>query len=186
MKTKLKKWKTLSSKVVFKNHYFTLYDDLVKLPTNEKYHYYLTNKKGKAAMVLPIDSNGNILLAKEYRYPVGRVIYGMVGGGVDKAETPLRAVKREMKEETGLRAKKVTLLGKFYGNPGRSGTIFYIYLAQGLINGVPKREQSEFLEYEFCSSRKIEQLIQKGKIVDPFLLSAFLLYKLRVKSNNNS
>lgn len=181
MKTKLKKWKKLSSKVVFKNRYFTFYDDLVKLPTNKKYHYYLTNKKGKAAMVLPIDSKGRILLAKEYRYPVGRVIYGMVGGGVDKGETPVRAAKREMKEETGFRAKKVTLLGKFFGNPGRSGTIFYIYLAQGLTHGEPQQEHAEFLEYEFFPRRYVEQLIRKGEIVDPFLLSAFLLYELKVK-----
>ena len=181
MKTNLKKWKQLSSKVVFKNPYFTVYEDHVKLPTNQKYRYYLTNKKGKAAMILPVDSKGRILLAKEYRYPVGRAIYGMVGGGVDKGETPMHAAKREMKEETGFQANKVMLLGKFFGNPGQSGTVFYIYVAQSLINGVSQQEQAEFLECEFCSSRKIEHLIRKGEIVDPFLLSAFLLFKLKVK-----
>lgn len=84
MKTKLKKWKKISSRVVLHNHYFTIFHDKVKLPDGRIYDYCLNHKKGRAVTILPIDKKGRILLAKEFRYPVGKVIYNSIGGGVRK------------------------------------------------------------------------------------------------------
>jgi len=180
MRTKLKKWKKMSSRIVYNNRYFTIFHDKVKLPDGRLYNYYLNHKKGRAVTILPIDKKRRILLAKEFRYPIGKVIYNSVGGGVRKNETPLHAAKRELKEETGYTASQFIFLGNFYSNPGRAGTIFYAYLARGLKDGKSEPEHAEFLELEFLSPSKVAEMIKKGKIKEPFLMSAFLLYKLKM------
>lgn len=100
---------------------------------------------------------------------------------LEKNESPRQAAKRELKEETGYTASQFIFLGNFYSNPGRAGTIFYAYLARGLKDGKPEPEHAEFLELEFLSPRKMENMIKKGEIKEPFLMSAFLLYKLKRK-----
>jgi len=112
MKTKLKKWKKISSKKVYEG-YFNVLKDVVLLPNKKKYNYYLSGSNKKSVIMFPVDSKGRILLTKEYRYPVDKVIYQSIGGTVEKNETPLHAAKRELVEETGFRAKKIKLLGNF-------------------------------------------------------------------------
>jgi len=181
MKTKLKKWKKVSSKVIFRNYYFELFKDVVRLPNGKKHDYFVNHKKGRAVTILPVDKKGHILLSKEFRYPVGKVIYQSIGGGVDKKEIPLHAAKRELQEETGYQAKKFILLGTFYGNPGRSGTVFYAYTARGLKAGQPDPEDAEFLENGFLSPSRIDSMIKKGEIKEPYFMAAWLLYKLKRK-----
>jgi ADP-ribose pyrophosphatase len=182
MKTKLKKWKTISSKVVFRNKYIKVYHDVVRLPGGEKYNYYYKNKKGRAALVLPVDTKGRLMIAKEFRYPTGKIIYGAIAGSVDKGETPLQAAKREFREETGYIAKKFEPLGYFYGNPGRSGSTFHVFLARGIKKvGPPRFETAENVEIEFMSCNFFEKLVSQNEIVDPFLMSIYLLYKHRKK-----
>ena len=179
MKTKIKKWKKISSKKVFKNQYFSLYDDVVKLPNGKKYHYYVSSKKGRAVTVLPIDEKGRVLISKEFRYPVNEVIYQIVGGSIDKGETPRKAAERELQEETGFQAKKFTLLGTIYGNPCRSGIIFYMYLATGLKTGNANPEDGEFIENEFVTPKQIDSMIKTGTIKEPYFMAAWTLYKLK-------
>lgn len=181
MRTKLKKWKKISSKTVFRNKYFEIWKDVVRLPNGREHDYFVNHKKGRAVIILPVDNKGNILLSKEFRYPVGKVIYQSIGGSVGKGETPLQSAKRELEEETGYQARKYILLGSFYGNPGRSGTTFYAFIAQGLQPGRPHPEEAEFIENEFLPSKKIESMIKKGEIREPYFMAAWLLYKLKLK-----
>lgn len=181
MKTKLKKWKKVRSEVVYKNTYFTLYHDEVRLPTGELYHYYVTNKQGRAALVLPIDSKGRITILKEFRYPTKKVVYGLVGGSVDPGETPLKTARRELKEETGFSARSIKLLGSFFANPSRSGATFYVYIARGLTQGEPCHEHGEFLECEALTPATLRRKVKRGEIVDPFLLAALQLLSAKEK-----
>lgn len=179
MKTNLKKWKQLSTKKVFHNEYFTIFEDRVRLPDKREYKYYYTNRHDKAVVVLAQDATGRFLVIREYRYPVDKVIYEPVGGGVEPHETPLEAAKRELHEEGGFTAKKYTLLGTFYSNPSRTGAMFYAYLAKGLQSGQPEPEREEFLEYAFVTETALVRMIRRGEIMDPFLMNAYFLYTLQ-------
>ncbi|MDD5039927.1 MAG: NUDIX hydrolase [Patescibacteria group bacterium] len=181
MRTGLKKWKTVRSRIIFRNTYFSIHRDTVRLPTGELYDYFFSNKNGQAAVVLPIDAKGRIILGKEFRYPVGQVVYGLIGGSVEPGETPRHAAMREMKEETGFTPRSLTLLGTFFGNPGRSGSRFYAFCARGLRPGLPHPEHAEHVELEALSIRDVDRLVVSGKIVDPFLLAVLLLYKFSKK-----
>ncbi|MBU0598113.1 NUDIX hydrolase [Patescibacteria group bacterium] len=179
MKTKLKKWKRISSKIVYENNYYIVIKDKVLLPDGTKYNYYLTNRKIKAVVVLPVNAKGQLLISREYRHPVGQVIYQSVGGKVEKGETPLQAVKKELKEEAGFQASRWELLGNFYANPSRTGTIFYAYMASGLKKVKAEPESMEFIENDFFSQPQVENMIYEGKIKEPFFMAAYLLYKIK-------
>lgn len=181
MKTKLKKWKHVRTTVLFRNQYFFLQRDRVRLPNGEQYDYFINNQHGRAVTVLPFDDRGQLYLAKEFRYPVRQVIYNAVGGSVDRGETPQQAARRELIEETGIRAQRLELLGTFYANPARSGTVFYAYAAYGLTNGQAQPEHTEFIELERMSVRRVAQLIKGGGMRDPYFMSAFLLYLAKKK-----
>lgn len=179
MKTKLKKWKKISSKLIYKNKYVELFQDLVQLPNGRKYKYTVSNKHGRAVIVMAIDKQARILLTKEFRYPINKVSYSVVGGTVEKKETPRSAAKRELKEETGFSAGKFKLLDTFYASPSRSGTIFYAYVATDLKPGKAQPEFMEFIETEFLSQKKIDGIIRSGEVKDPYTLATYLLYKLK-------
>lgn len=179
MKTKLKKWKKISSKKVFGNQYFSLYDDVVQLPNGKQYHYFVSSKKGRAVTVLAIGKKGRVLISKEFRYPVNEVIYQLVGGSIEKIETPRKAAARELQEETGYRAKKLTLLGTIYGNPCRTGTVFYMYCATDLKVGNATPEDGEFIENEFVTPKQIDTMIKTGAIKEPYFIAAWMFYKLK-------
>jgi ADP-ribose pyrophosphatase len=179
MKTKLKKWKKISSQVLFRNEYFELFDDLVKLPDGKKYHYYVNNPRGRAALVIPFDGRGNILVAREFRYPVKKIIYNSIGGSVDRGESPLQAAKRELSEETGYRAARWEFIGNVYANPSRSGTMFYLYAAFRLTEGKRKIDAAEMTENVWLPVRRFEGMIVNGEIIEPYLLAAYLKYSLK-------
>ena len=179
MKTKIKKWKKVSSKIVLDDPYLRVHKDVVRLPNGKRLVYHVMNKGNRAATILPIDRQGKILIKKEFRYPVGEVIYDSVGGKIDKNETPLQAAKRELKEETGYTARSFVFLGSFYGNPSRSPIVFYVYLATGLRAGSATPDNTEFVETEFLPKKKFEQLLRQGVIKEPFLMSGYLLYLLK-------
>lgn len=165
--------------MILNNPYFHIYQDKVHLPDGRLYNYFLTNKGERAAMVLPVDERGRILVVKEFRYPVKKVIYNSIGGSVNKNEKPLAAARRELEEETGYRAGSLKLLGRIYGNPSRSGVEFFMYLATRLKPGRAKPEPMEMLEREWIPSRRFARMIRTGEIREPYLMSAYLLYLLK-------
>ncbi len=178
MRTKIKKWKTVSSRTIFQNKYFQICLDRVRLPDGRRYTYYVNNKKSRAVLVLPVDQHGRILIAREYRYPTGAVLYGAVAGSVNRGETPRQAAAREFLEETGMRARVLVSLGTFYANPGRSGTVFHPFLAYHPERvGDPHFETAEQVETEWMAEGRIDRLVAANGMMDPFFMSAYLIYK---------
>ncbi len=179
MKTKLKKWKKLDSEILYQNKFVKVSKDVVLLPNGKTYDYYINDKGARAVAVIAVDQRGNFLLCKEYRYPVNEIIFQSIGGGVEKGETPVQAARRELREEGGYTARSMRLLGRFYANPARSGTVFYAFLARGLRRGRPEPEEAEFIEHEFVTEKKLQSMLKQGQIKEPYFMAAYLLYTLK-------
>ena len=175
MKTKLKTWKRLSTRTLVKNPYLHVEEDRVLLPTGETTKYYISDRKTKAVSIIAINANSKILLQKEYRYPVGKVIYEFPGGRVDKRETFLQAAKRELREETGISATEWKKLGQFYASVSHGGVVFSGYIAKGLQQGVSDPDPAEFVEHEWVSMAKLRQLLKNGTIVGQTTLAMLYL-----------
>src|ERR1700694_5029308 len=71
-----------------------------------------------SAVVMPVDSNKLVLLVRQYRLPAQKHLWELRLGRIDPGETALQAAKRELREETGCRAKKFIKLAEFYPSPG--------------------------------------------------------------------
>ena len=72
-------------------------------------------------------------------------------------------------------------LGKFYAAPAKSNTLFYAYVAQGLTKGDTNLDSSEVIQPEWVTTKKFEEMVKQGKIMAPYLMDLYLLYKLKYR-----
>lgn len=176
MKTNLKKWITISTKRLHTNPYVSLDEDVIGLPSGRKSKYYITNRSRVAVVIVATDKKGRFLLQKEFRYPLGKVIYEFPGGLVKKNETPLKAAKREFFEETGFRCGKMNKLGDFFAAPSSTNVIYYSYHASDLIFEGMKPDVNEYLEHEWVSKKELRRMIKNGTLKVQSALATLLLY----------
>src|SRR5580700_11822377 len=73
---------------------------------------------GGSAVMMPVDDRGRILLVRQYRLPARQYLWELPAGRLDEGETPLKAAKRELQEETGYSAKKWEKLASYFPSPG--------------------------------------------------------------------
>ena len=136
------------------------------------------------AVVVPILKNGNVILVKQFRYPLQKEIIELPAGKLFKNEKPLDCAKRELEEETGYIAKKWKHLTSIYTTPGFCSEELHIFLATNLHQAKDGRkleegeEGMELLELPFD---KVLKLIKHQKIVDGKTISGIMLAMLNNK-----
>ncbi len=123
-------WKTLSSKIAYKNPYYAIRRDKVIKP-NGKAGFYDVVVRPASVCIVAMNENEEVYLISLYRYTTGRSSIEIPSGNTD-GQRPLIAAKRELKEETGLVAKKWKQLGVFQVVNGISDQMQYVYLATDL------------------------------------------------------
>lgn len=89
-------------------------------------------RHGGAALIIPVDADGQITLICQFRYATGQVLLEAPAGGRDGDEPPLACAQRELAEETGLGAAEWVELGHFYTTPGFTDEIIWVFLARDL------------------------------------------------------
>jgi len=134
-------------------------------------------KHGGSAVVMPVDEKKRILLVRQFRLPVANYLWELPAGRIDEGENALQAAKRELGEETGYRAKKWSKLAEFYASPGFLAEKMTIYLATGLTEGKQTPMEDERIVMRWFTSREVDELIGKGKILDAKTQIGFLKWK---------
>jgi ADP-ribose pyrophosphatase len=171
-------WKKIKENLVHKNPWFSIYADDVLKPNKEKGKYYHIKTKHAGVVILPFDGK-HIYLINQYRYTLKRKNWELPAGAADKGKSLLLNAKRELKEETGLNARKWTYLGKFAAAPGESDLIGHAYLAENLSQGSNLLEAGESdLVVKKFTPEQIYQLIQEGKIIDAWALVPLYLFSM--------
>lgn len=161
---KLKAWTTLSKKYVCRTPYLNVRRDDIRC-LDGKTRPYLIVERSDFAIVIPRLPNGDIIMVRQYRYPLGRYTWEFPMGVV-KGVSMLKAAKIELKQETGYRARKWTLLGRYHVAPGMMGQTAHIYLAEGLVPGQPSPEEGEFIEAKRISRATLQRWFRKKQIKD--------------------
>ena len=134
-----------------------------------------------AAAVLAIDK-GKILLVKQYRFPHGYVLE-IPAGTLEKGEEPRKCAFRELKEETGHVAKKMTPLIKYYPYIGYNTELIHCFVATGIKKSSKlKLDADEIISVAKVDFKKVLQMILSGKIVDSKTICAVLTYAMKKKS----
>ena len=129
-----------------------------------------------AVAIVVRDAEGRVLLVRQLREAVGKVVWEIPAGKLEPGEAPEEAARRELCEETGLDAEELVPLGAIYPTPGYSSEVIYLFLAQGLA-GVPQAS-SEVSEVRFFTPGEVAKLAQAGE-GDGKTLAALALLKLR-------
>ena len=137
-------------------------------------------EQGNAVAVLALQKD-EIILVKEFRFPIGYVLE-IPAGDVEDAETPLKAIKRELLEETGYKAKKIKHLMRFYPKLGYNTQIIDCYVATDLIKiSELDLEEGELISVKKIKFKKFLKMIKEGKILGSYSICAALSYELQKK-----
>ena len=138
--------------------------------------------RGAAAM-LAFDEDKKVILVKQHRFPHGYVLE-IPAGTLEKGEEPIKCAFRELEEETGYRAKKMTPLLSFYPSIGYNSEIIHCYVASGLKKIVDlKLDDDEILSVEKVDLGKLMRMIKTGKIQDAKTICAVMTFAAKKKLN---
>lgn len=168
--------KLLSSKELLKTPIFTVTMDHAEDPRGFEIHRAIIQHQGSAVM-MAVDERGRILLVRQYRLPARAYLWELPAGRVDAGETPLQAARRELKEETGYRAKKWTRLATYWPSPGFLAEKMNLYLAEDLTAGEQMPMEDERIEIRWFTSNEIDALIDKGRMQDGKTLIGYSLWR---------
>jgi ADP-ribose pyrophosphatase len=175
----------LSSKVAFDGPLFRVLREEVREPGNKISHRDIIRHNGSVVILAVDDSSKKdplIVMERQYRHAAGQYLWEVPAGKMDEGEERLAAAKRELKEETGYRAKKWTKLVRYFASPGFLGEWMQVFLAEDLIAGEAEPEEDELLEVVLAPLSEVLRMIDEGKILDGKTLVAVQLYaRLRAK-----
>lgn len=173
--------KTKSSKCVFDGTLLKVYKDEIICPNdNESTREYI--KHCPAAAILPITENGNVILEKQFRYPLHQILIEVPAGKSDLHEKPFDTAKRELEEETGFKAEKLVPLGTMLPAAAYCDEVIYLYVAKELKEGQMKRDFDEFMELMTVPLEEFYKMCADGTINDAKTLAIALRYKLNEKA----
>ncbi len=157
----------------------SVYDGIIE---GRKVKREMIEHRGAAAM-LAFDENKKVILVKQHRFPHGYVLE-IPAGTLEKNEDPTKCAFRELEEETGYRAKKMTPLISFYPSIGYNSEIIHCYVASGLKKIADlKLDADEILSVEKIELDKLMKMIKKGEIQDAKTICAVMTFASKKKLN---
>ena len=170
----------LNSEIVYPGRAFTIRRDTLRLPDGHESRLDIVEHVG-SVIILPIDSNGELVFVRQYRHAAGLNLLEFPAGTLGEGETPEVCALRELREETGMAAGKLEPLGGFYLAPGYSTEYMHVYLATGLFYDPLEADTDEFLSVERVPLSKALAMCERGEIPDAKSLAAFTLAREYLK-----
>ena len=143
-----------------------LFKDTVELPNGKPATREVIRHVG-AVGVIPITDDGKVIIEKQFRYPLNRVVTEIPAGKLDSfTEGRLSAAKRELEEETGYTAKEWIPLGDYIPTCAYCDERITLYLARGLSLGQRHLDEDEFLNFEAVPLETLVEQVMDGTITD--------------------
>ncbi len=179
-KPRAAKAKLLSSKLAFQGRVFNVFTDTLIEPGGHRNTRDVIRHNGSVVM-LAVDERRNsadpdVILERQYRHAAGQFLLELPAGTREPGEAPLAAARRELMEETGLRARRWKMLLRYFASPGFLGEWMQIYLARDLREGVARPELDEQIEMLRMPLSQAMKMIAEGKIHDGKTLIGLSLY----------
>jgi ADP-ribose pyrophosphatase len=157
--------RTVTSKQVWRGRFLEVRFDTVSLPDGVHTTREYVVHPG-AVMMVPILDDGRLVMERQFRYPMGRVMLEFPAGKIDAGEPPFQCAVRELAEETGYRARQWARAGVVHNAIGYSTEGIEVWFARGLERGAAQLDGEEFLEIVAHSEAEVDALCATGGITD--------------------
>ena len=165
------KFETEESAVVFNGRVFDVVKEQVRYPDGHLAEVDVVRHAGAVA-VLPVDADGQLVLIRQYRHPVGQMLLEIPAGRLEADEQPEACAQRELQEEIGMRAGWLRRLGGFYPAAGYTDEYLHIFLAGDLKASELPGDEDELIQLERLSPSTALSMAARGEIADAKTLIA--------------
>jgi len=172
----------MKKQILVNNQWLKVIRETVRFPDGTFMKDFYTVERPTYAAVVPLFGNGEILLVRQYRHGPRRTILNLPMGRFAKKEKPMHAAKRELLEETGYTAKRISLLGAFENNPAFLRLTAHIFLARNLKKKINyKTDTKERTTMIRISLQQALNKILRGEIEDMTTVIGILLTYFRLE-----
>lgn len=167
-------FKLIKSQILFDNPYAKVIVDTLEYGGVQRPYFYLTSPV-EAVATVSLTNDGCIILTRQYRHPVGKVIYDLPAGHLEPGEDPIEGARREFEEETGYFPRHMERLGYYNQFPGVLRAATNLYFATDLVKTTQHLEPGEVLETVHRPVGEVLRMILNGDIIDGSLQLGVLL-----------
>lgn len=169
------KAKILKSTMIYEGPVFGVRRDEVLEPNGVRAIREVITHPG-SVVVLPVLKDGRIVMIRQYRHATRQHLWELVAGRIDEGETVKKAAARELHEETGYQAKRLSVFLDIFPTPGFLEERMYILLAEGLTEGKAQPEEDEEIEVRVFGVKELKQMIRRGRLRDGKSIAGLLYY----------
>ncbi|SHE56312.1 NUDIX hydrolase [Alkalibacter saccharofermentans] len=165
--------KTINSKEIYKGRIIDLRVEDVELTNGTKSVREIITHGGASAILA--NHKGKVILVRQFRKPIDKVLLEMPAGKIDPGEDPTVCALRELEEETGMKATHITKIGEIHTTPGFSNELIHIYYTENLVEGKLNRDEDEMMDTVMVGLDELEGMIENGDITDGKTLAAIAM-----------
>ncbi len=164
---------TVDGQSAWRGHFLDVRRDEVRLPDGTHAHREYIVHPG-AVMALPILDDGRLVVVRQYRYPLRRAMLEFPAGKLDVGEPPWECAVRELREETGYRAREWARAGHLHNAIAYSDEAIEVWFARGLEGGDAQPDAGEFLDVSVTDQDELERMAMTGELTDAKTLIGLL------------
>lgn len=170
------KWKTVSSKYLFRDTWMTIRADTCTKPDGSIITPYYVYEFPDWVTAFALTKDGKVIMEKQYRQALGQVNYEIPGGCVDKEDSSFQyAVERELLEETGYKFDHIEFLGTTSANPSTNANIMHLFLATGGdYVQKPELDEGEDIEIHLFTIDEVKEMLRKNQIIQSMHVTCIL------------
>ncbi len=174
--------KRIKRELIHKGSIIDFYRDTIEIKGGKQTNFDFIQHHGAAAMI-PVDSDGNIIMVRQYRNAVDQYTLEIPAGGLNAGEDNETCAIRECEEETGYKAGEVYHLFDLYTTVAFSNEKIGIYYTTNITPSKQNLDEDEFVNVEKHSLEELTRMILNGEIVDAKTIAGILAYKAKIELN---
>ncbi len=160
---------------VYSNKHFSIEEKIFNGRNNKKLKYNYM-KVSETVSILPILNNKKIIIEKQFRHVLGRYLYELPAGHMEKNETPKQAAGRELEEETGYKANRIRFMFKAFVSPGLSTELLHYFIADKLKKTKTNFDEEEEIETIEVTFDEILEMIKNNEIKNNMTITSIFFY----------
>ena len=169
------KEETIKSDMIYEGNILNLRKDTVKVKNGISFREIVEHNGG--SVVVAVTDNNKILMVNQFRKAFDKDVFELPAGKIDGDEDPRDAALRELKEETGYKAKNIRYLTSLYPSVGYTNEILHIYLCTDLIPGETNFDDNEDLDIYEYDLELLVGMVLAGKIHDAKTIAGIMIAK---------